>query len=142
MYDIGDVTWYMGRRIDVSPERVPGAVATLAAPRGRVRCAGARARLAAELCHHPARRSRSAPLVSMEGILRPRGRAAIRVSIDVHEWSNESSELGVCPRGRSYQWWTPGRADRYFEAAHDVLAVLGRRLERTAEFPPEHRAAS
>ncbi len=66
----------------------------------------------------------------------------IRVSIDVHEWSKESSELGLCPRGRSYQWWTPGRADRYFVAAHNVLAVLGRRLERNAEFPPEHRAAS
>lgn len=141
MHTRNDVAWYVGRRIDVHPELLPSAVASLAGPGGSIRCESARARLVAGPCSHPARGVGSAPVACLEGVLRARGRGPVPVAIDMHGWSRDTSELGLRRFGRSFQW-TPGRSARFFEAAHQVLQAFGTGLERAVEHLPEGRRVS
>lgn len=133
MDDLRDFGYHVCRRVRLSADDTYLALGALADAKGRIRAAAPQVRIDLDRPLRLGTHSAASPVARSRGLLRPRGRVPIRVQLEVDEWADGVSELGLLPRVGSVHWWTAGRAWRYFEAGADVLTGLVRRLENVGD---------
>lgn len=143
MDDLRDFGYHVCRRVRLSPDDACVVLRELAGKDGRIRSAAPQVRIDLDIPLPLYHTSAVSPIARSRGVLRPRGRAPIRVQLEISPWTDAVSELGLLPRGRSNRWWSAGRARRYFDAGGDALTALVRGLEKVgAGEAGERRLAS
>lgn len=139
MNELFDRTYYISRRLRLTPEDSYTALCHVTEGGAPTRCSASNVRLDIGPPVPLQRPCVSSPVARAAGTLRPRGRAPVRVSLEVSPWSSTETELGLSPAGLSHRWWTPGRAERYFAAGHEALSTLTRRLDDVGSLPLRDR---